>query len=89
MVRICSPDSINKNMDVPIIPPIVTESPPVSNSQKELEKFRNFWSFYETFEDDEIEIKEELNTFDIEDLVVEEVTKYRERNTWYIVKKVS
>ena len=51
------------------------------NSQKNC---KHFWSFYEDFKDDEVEIKEEQYSFSIEDLVVEEVTKYRERNTGYI-----
>ena len=49
-----------------------------SREKEELERFRNFWSSCnDVFEDDEIEIKEELNTVIIEDLVVEEFEKRR------------
>jgi hypothetical protein len=46
----------------------------------DVKKNKHFWSFYEDFKDDEVEIKDELGCFSIEDLVVEEITKYRERN---------
>eukprot|EP00092_Neocalanus_flemingeri_P000268 GFUD01000288.1.p1 GENE.GFUD01000288.1~~GFUD01000288.1.p1 ORF type:complete len:192 (-),score=60.55 GFUD01000288.1:95-613(-) len=57
------------------------ESELTLNSQRALEKFRKFWSFDDAFEDEEIEIKQELNTVSIEDLVVEEVTSWRARNS--------
>jgi len=46
--------------------------------RKDLERFRNFWSSCgDMVEDEEIDIKEELNCVVIEDLVVEELTKRR------------
>jgi len=49
-----------------------------SRERKDLERFRNFWSSCgDMVEDEEIDIKEELNCVVIEDLVVEELTKRR------------
>ena len=58
------------------------ESLRVLETQKEFKQFRHFWSFYENFKDDEEEddIKQEVTNFAIEDLVVEEVLKYRAMN---------
>ena len=45
-----------------------------SREKEKLERFRNFWSgCNDVFEDEEIDIKEELNCVDIEGLVVEEI----------------
>ena len=54
--------------------------------RKDLERFRNFWSsskHNDVFEDDEIEIKEELNTEVIEDLVVEDMDKRKKQTKLY------
>ena len=54
------------------------ESDIANREKEELERFRNFWSSCDgVFEDEEIEIKEELNSFDIADLVEEELSKRR------------
>ena len=56
--------------------------PGLSDTQKEFKQFRHFWSFYENFKDDEEEddINQEFNDFSIDDLVVEDVLKYRAGN---------
>ena len=49
-----------------------------SREEKEFERFRNFWSgCNDIFEDDNIDIKEELNAINMEDLVEEEINKMR------------
>ena len=53
------------------------ESDLTRKEKVELERFRNFWSGDNVFEDEEIDIKEELNSFDIADLVVEELNNRR------------
>jgi hypothetical protein len=59
---------------------VVSPTLEVTKNENVSKNFKHFWSFYEDLKDDEVEIKEELSCFSIEDLVVEEVTKYRERN---------
>ena len=86
-LRVCSPSSINRNMSLEksLLNPVAKETrdtnPNIEESdlkrreKEELERFRNFWSCSDAvFEDEEIEIKEELNTFDIADLVEQELS---------------
>ena len=81
----CSASYINRNLSIeksltkPVEKSTVIKNPNSGEAEKasrekvELERFRNFWSSCDdVFEDEEIEIKEELNTFDNADLVEEE-----------------
>ena len=90
-LRVCSPSSINRNMSLEksLTNPVEKEtgeksqnngeSDLSSREKEELERFRNFWSSSDVaFEDEEIEIKEELNSFDIADLVEEELNNRRQ-----------
>ena len=89
-LRVCSPSYINRNMGLekslanPVeketcdTNPNIEESELKGREKEKLERFRNFWSCSDVvFEDEEIEIKEELNTFDIADLVEEELSNRR------------
>jgi hypothetical protein len=89
-LRVCSPSYINRNLSIercltmPVEKNSVIKNPDSGEAEKasrekaELERFRNFWSSGDdVFEDEEIEIKEELNTFDIADLVEEELSNRR------------
>ena len=107
-LRVCSPSSINRNMNVETnftkaVEEQIDHKNPVEMSERkksdtpsscsdggsqsscspsrvteQLERFRNFWSgCNDIFEDDEIEIKEELNSVNIEDLVEEEINNRR------------
>ena len=60
---------------------VVSPTLEVKKNENVSKNFEHFWSFYEDFKDDDVEIKEELSCFSMEDLVDEEVKKYRERNT--------
>ena len=80
--RISSPTEINRSFDKTIkyrSTEIINERMSAMRNQKELEEFRNFWSFDGKLE--EIEIKRKDNTIIMEDLVVEEVTNYRSKQT--------
>ena len=79
-IRISSPTAINRNFDRTIkcrSTEIINERMSEMRNQKELEEFRNFWSFDGKLE--ETETKRKDNTIIMEDLVVEEVTNYRAR----------
>ena len=89
-LRVCSPSSINRNMSLDKglenlveketfdTNPNIEESVIKRREKEELERFRNFWSSCDdVLEDEEIEIKEELNSFDIADLVEEELNNRR------------
>ena len=55
----------------------LTEQEPVTDSGKQLERFRSFWSFDDDFADDYNEPK--VATFDLEELIVNEVNKHRKQ----------
>jgi uncharacterized protein YdcH (DUF465 family) len=79
-IRISSPTAINRSFDETIkcrSTEIINERMSEMRNQKELEEFRNFWSFDGKLE--ETELKGKDNTIIMEDLVVEEVTNYRAR----------
>jgi hypothetical protein len=76
-LRVCSPSYINRNLSIDKNQKSA-ESDLTSREKEELERFRNFWSGSNgVFEDEEIEIKEELNSFDFADLVEEELSNRR------------
>ena len=84
MVKVCSPSSNSTTLSgrtLSTSKTVASQTQEVKKNENSPKNFEHFWSFYEDFKDDEVEIKVEQSSFSIEDLVVEEVTKYRERNT--------
>ena len=84
IARLCSPSSNSKTLSVrtqSTNATIVSKTLEVKKNENVSKNFETFQSFYEDFKYDEVEIIEELSCFSIEDLVDEEVKKYRERNT--------
>ena len=51
----------------------------VVKDREEVKQFRHFWRFYESFkdEDDNDDLENDKSPVSIEDLVVDEVSKYR------------
>ena len=82
IARLCNPNSNSRTLSVrrqSTSATVVRPTLEVKKNEILSQNSKHFWSFYENFKDDEI--KEELSCFSIEDLVDEEVKKYRERNT--------
>ena len=78
---------VRNSIQVPVIFPLVkkninSDMENVIKDKEEVNQFRHFWSFYESFrdEDDSDDLTEDKNPLSIDDLVVEEVLKYRARS---------